>query len=237
MARSPLHYLHSVQSEFEETRPMRVGSCVHALVLGGEYHVYEGERRGNAWKEFKVAHDDGKTIVTTSEFDDATAIANAVLSDPVAAVVMAAPRETEIELDWTWLGRACAGRLDLVRPDLLADLKVSSTSELDRFQAQAIRMAYHAQLAWYLRALGRPLTSAVYVIVVEDHAPYPVTVRRLTDRALEAGEKLCRLWMEQLLCCEQAGAWPGYAQSVVPLDLPEWADEQTLIIDGEEVAV
>jgi len=235
MALSPLHYRYAVDHGCDETRAMRVGSVVHALVLGGAYHAYEGERRGKAWAEFKAAHDDGATIVTGSEHDDAAAIAGAVMADPVAASILAGPHLTEVSLAWEWLGRACAGRLDLVTPSVLVELKVTNSADLDRFGRLAHRMHYPAQLAWYLRALGRPLTSHALIVVVEDKPPHPVTVREVTARALEAGEKQCRLWMERLLCCESAGEWPGYAQSVVPLDLPDWADEQALIVEGEEV--
>ena len=237
MALSPAHYRYSVDHGVDETRAMRVGSVVHALVLGGPYHLYEGERRGKAWSEFRDEHADGHTIVTSSEYEDAAAIAAAVLADPVAAQVLAGPHQTELTLEWEWLGRACAGRLDLVRSDVVVELKVSNSAEPDRFERLAFRLGYHAQLAWYLRALGRPLSSRAVIVVVEDKPPYPVTVRQLTERALEMGEKQCRLWIERLLCCEAADAWPGYAQTVIPLDVPEWAEDQALLIDGEEVAL
>jgi hypothetical protein len=229
-SRSPLHYLHSLTARYE-SRPMRVGSVVHALVLGGEFHHYDGERRGKAWQEFKATHEG--LIVTTSELDDAKAIAEAVTYDPVASGLLAGPRETEVPLEWEYLGRACAGRLDLVKPDLLGELKVSNSSQPDRFSRQALWMGYPEQLAWYLRALRRPLTSRAVIIAVEDKPPHPVTCFEVTQRALEAGDKRCRIWMEQLLCCEAARHFPGYVQSVVPLDVPD-AEEFSLVVEGEE---
>jgi hypothetical protein len=237
MALSPLHYRYACDHAIEETRAMRVGSVVHALVLGGSFHLYEGERRGKAWIEFREAHVDGATIVTSSEHEDALAIAESVLANPVAWEVLSVPHQCELSLEWEWLGRSCAGRLDMVAPDYLAELKVSASTEPDRFCAQANRMHYPAQLAWYLRALGRPLTSRAVIIAVEDKPPYPVTVREVTQRALENGEKQCRLWMERLLVCEAANQWPGYAQTASPLDVPDWAENQNLIIDGEEIAL
>lgn len=240
MAKSPAHYLYSVEHGVEETRAMRIGSAVHAMILGGTFHLYEGERRGKAWAEFRDAHRDGATIITSSEHDDARAIADAVLASPEAAEILSGPRETEKPIEWTWLGRACAGRLDLVKPDLVADLKITSSAELDRFAAHAVRMGWHAQLPWYQRGLGRdPVKSRSVLIAVEDRAPNAVTVRELTERAADAGDRLCRLWMERVIGCEAASAWPGYAQTVVPLDLPAWADadDLELTIDGEAVAI
>ena len=70
------------------------------------------------------------------------------------------------------------------------------------------------------------------LLAVESTAPYVVTVFRVTERALEQGRRTYRLWFERLMACEEADEWPGYVQSVVPLDVPE-SDEVTF---GEEEA-
>jgi hypothetical protein len=240
LAKSAAHYRHAITAGVDETRAMRIGSCTHAFVLGGRYHLYEGERRGKAWAQFKAEHDDGATIVTSSEHAEASAIADAVLANPDAARLLSGPYETEKSLQWSWLGRECEGRVDLIGPNFIADLKVTSSAELRKFEAHAIRMGWHAQLPWYQRGAGRdPVTSESYLIAVESSAPHCVVVRQLTERAADAGDRMCRLWMEQLLGCEAVNQWPGYAQSIVPLDLPEWADTEDLelTIDGEAVSM
>jgi hypothetical protein len=59
MQLSPAHY-RAAEDRDEETPAKRMGTLVHALVLGGELIVYDGERRGNAWRAFErlVAGDD-----------------------------------------------------------------------------------------------------------------------------------------------------------------------------------
>jgi hypothetical protein len=231
MARSPLHYHHAVTSEFHESRVMRVGYGVHGRVLGASPHVvYEGDRRGKAWEAFKAQYA-GARILTSSEDADAKAIADAVLAHPRAAALMDGKRE--LEVGWEWLGRECMSHLDVLGDGRIVDLKITSAGPPEKFRWHALRMGWHAQLAFYRRAAAAlgVKNPDCYLVAVEDKAPYAVTVRPLTPRALEAGDKLCRLWMERLLSCEGADHWPPYCESDLALDVE---DEASFEVDGAE---
>lgn len=236
---SPAHYKASY-GDRPPSPAMRMGSLIHALVLGGEYVVWpNGDRRGNAWKEFEAEHQ-GKLIVTAKEYDQAQGAAMAVLaSDPAQRVLDGT--EKEVPLEWEWLGRGCAGRLDAVGNGKVVELKTSSTSSPGRFSWHALRMCYHAQLAWYLRPASTMPTREdgesvkdAYIIAVETAPPHAVTVFHLTDDLLACGDRICRAWMERLLVCEEHDEWPAYAQDIIPLDVPD-TDDTTLVIDGEDV--
>jgi hypothetical protein len=56
-AKSAAHYRAAVQAGRPDSPTFRNGRLVHALILGGmdAFAVYEGERRGNAWKDFAAA--------------------------------------------------------------------------------------------------------------------------------------------------------------------------------------
>lgn len=232
-SRSPLHYRHAVESSRVPTAAMRFGTIVHKLLLGGELTVYDGTRRGKAWDEFKARYPSGTEIVTADERDRAGACANAIDEHPFAGRLLAGTLETEIL--WDCLGRRCSSRPDVVGDDFVTELKTASTTQPGRFEGGCLRLAYHAQLAFYADAVrvatGKELHKA-YIVGVESAPPYAVTVLRLTPRTLLEGRKLCRSWMEQLLNCEASGQWPGYAQSEIAWDLD---GDVELIIDGEEV--
>jgi len=230
MAKSPAHVRHAVETGWTPARYLTIGTLAHAILLGGDYVVFEGQRRGKAWEAFEAEHE-GWTIATRKEFDEAEAMAHAVLAHPVAVRLL----DGEKERAWaaTMYGRKCAGRID-VSGRATVELKTTNDAEPGRFQRQCLRMGYHAQLAWYQdarRALGEDPGEA-FIIGVESKAPFPVTIFRLTPRALLEGQKLNRLWVERLAACEAADEWPGYVQSVVDLDI---AEDAGLIIDGEEV--
>jgi exodeoxyribonuclease VIII len=231
-SRSPAHYRCAVVSPREPTPSMRLGTTVHKLLLGGPLCVYPGERRGKAWDAFRDAHR-GEEIITETEHLHAARIADAVDSHPIAPRLLAGVHERRI--DWSNLGRACSSTPDVVGEDFLTDLKTASTTQPEKFKFGCLRLAYHAQLAFYLDAVrvatGRVIEKA-YLVGVETEPPFCVTVLRLTPRTLLEGRKLNRMWMEQLLNCEASGAWPGYVQSEVSWDID---GDVGLIIDGEEV--
>ncbi len=238
MALSPAHYRASLE-EPKDTGPMAFGRLVHSMVLEGDFVVYDGERRGNAWKDFAAEHA-GKDIYTIKEADRAKRIAEAVRNHPLAGMLLVGDRELHVQ--WETMGRACSSRLDVIgtgwlgngRP-FLSDLKTTVSSEPGKFSRDAIWRGYHAQAAWYQDAaafIGRPVED-VFLTAVETEAPFAVTVLHLTPRLLEQGRKLCRLWLERLLACEAADEWPAYAQSIVDLDA---AEDFALVIDEDDEA-
>lgn len=230
IAKSPAHLRASVEQPSEPTAAMRFGTLVHSVALGGDYIVWPGERRGKAWAEFELAHE-GRLIVTQNEIERAKRVADAVLSDPVAAPLLDAPREVSWKKNLH--GRPCAGRADILGDGYVADLKTTACAEPDTFRRYALKMAYHGQLAFYRDALlagrGRAL-----LIAVETTLPYAVTVLELTERCLLEGAKQNRLWLERLAACEEADHWPGYVQSAIELDVVE--DGNILVFGDEEAA-
>ena len=239
IARSPAHYRAALLAK-KDTPAMKLGRLVHTVVLGGPPSaVWDGERRGKAWLEFKAAHE-GREIVTVGEVERATEIANAVGADPVARRYLAG--QTERAVEWSMFGRRCATHgIDILgdrSEDFIADLKTSTTTEPRTFARQCLRLGYHSQLATYLEAaasIGEPRRRAI-IVGVEVTAPFAVTVFEVGPAALEEGRKLHRLWMERLIACEAADAWPAYAQDVLSLDDYLVSDPE-IIIDGDDVEV
>lgn len=233
MARSAAHYRVACERRMEPTAPMRLGSLVHAIVLGGEpFAVWEGTRRGKDWEAFAAQYKD-QLIVTSDEFCRATLIAEAVKRHPIAAPLLEGEREKHVL--WDYQGRACSSRIDVLGDGHLLDLKTTTNTDPETLMRACQKMAYHAQLAFYARAaavIGHPVREW-RIIAVETAPPFEVTVLRLSPRTIEAGDKLVRLWMERLFACEAVNEWPGYVQCEVDWDLED--DAERLLIDGEAV--
>lgn len=232
MALSPAHYRYGLSAR-HDTPAMRLGRAVHAYVLLGQAPVvFEGAaRRGKAWESFAAATPRPEDALLLDDADAVFAMGNAVLAHDEAMEALAGERE--VRLRWEWLGRQCEGTADVLSPTGVCDLKTTRTPHADRFIREALGRSYHAQLWWYgngAQASGRPRPAAASLVVVESMPPYVVTVYRLTLRALAAGERLARSWMERLLACEEADCWPGYAQCAIPLDVADdglrWGDEE-----------
>jgi hypothetical protein len=235
MALSPAHYHAAVD---KDTGAMQRGRALHSLVLGGARVIgYPGKtRQGKQWEAFQAANPDAE-ILTGKEYAKVLGMAEAVKRHREARQVLEG--QHEVEVDWTFLGRRCQSHVDSIGPGgkFIAELKSTVSSEPGRFMWQSHRMAYGGQVAFYLDAvrvagLGEPTDA--YVVAVEATEPYVVTVMRVEEDALELGRRCVRLWMEQLLNCEAANDWPGYAQGIVPLHAPSQDINFTFSDEGED---
>jgi exodeoxyribonuclease VIII len=239
MAKSPAHYRAALNLE---TTSKQRGSGVHSVILGeGRVVAYPGAvRRGKEYEAFVAAHP-GYEVLTRGDYERVMGMVDALRANDEAMALLTG--QHEVELDWSYLGRACQSHVDVIGDGraFITELKTAVTAEPWRFGRQALQFGYHAQLAFYREALmasGARTAPEAFVVAIESSAPYPVTILKLTDRALDFGARLFRLWFERLLACEAADAWPGYVQTTVPLDVPEdleltYGSEESVPGDGE----
>lgn len=219
---SPLHYWFAVQRGYEETLSMRIGSGAHAILFGTPYVVWSGRRGSKAWGAFEAEHA-GETILTQSEYQKSWDMATAIRSHATANRLLFTDTVLEQRIDWTWQGRSFRSTPDAASRTACIDLKCLRSAKPEDVMWQSKKMGYHVQAAVYKRALnstGNYNIKDNYLVVVENKQPYPVTVLRFTDTALESGDRTAAGWLEQVLACERAGAYPGYTQTIVDLELP-----------------
>ena len=231
--RSAMHGYHARTTEMAQTSAMQKGTAVHALILGGRKIMgYPGAvRRGKEYDAF-VAENPDAEILTMSDYDKANRMADAVRANQLAMPVLSGYCETRLNFEWN--GLQCRATPDVRGLDYLTELKTCSNSDPNKFLWHALRMAYPAQL-WF-QHIGCELNGFSiqrhYIVAVESAEPYPVTVFEIQPRALDQAAKTLALWAERLKTCEQSGMWPPYAQSVVPLDVPD--DEMPQLVYGDE---
>lgn len=249
MAKSPAHARHAMTEDSVSTPTQQRGTAVHAIVLGNQRVTVapEGIKKPTsaqrnakkakpetleqiaAWDEWERSNE-GAIVLSVAKYNEAQRMAESVRDNPHAMDVLTGRVEQTILFDTN--GRACRATPDVVGTDWLADLKTSITSSPDQFPWQSRKYCYHCAMAWYQHAAK---AQHVYLVAVESAAPYPVTVFKMSERALEIGSHFWRLQMERLIACEQSGQWPAYAQSIVPLELPG-EDELDLVYADEPTA-
>ncbi len=241
-ALSQAHAHHVMTCDRDDTTlAKRIGSGVHALTFGTpEVVVYTGKvKRGKAWDAFASEHAD-KLILNAKEFARSTAIADSIRRNKVAErVIFSAGTILEQRIDWEWNGRKCRSTPDARNFRTLVELKSTRSADPMRFHHDAIRMAYHASLAWYQRAIKAETDVTprdVYIIAVEQTAPYVVTPFRLTERALEAGDHLVKLWFEQLRICETTNVWSPYTLGIEEFDVIDPAAEVAIAMRDDDGA-
>jgi hypothetical protein len=234
--RSAAHGKHAREVELEPTYAMQRGTAVHALLFGTRKVCgYPGpQRRGKEYDAFVAERPDFE-ILTMAEYEKAARMAEAVQASGLAMSVLSG--ECEKTLRFRWNGLDCRATPDCRGPNYLTELKSSTTSDPVRFGWHALRMHYHAQMA--MQRTGVDLMPGkcariqnCFVVCVESAAPFPVTVFRIEERALEAGEKLLMLWAERLKNSEASGVWPPYVECIVPIDIPD--DDEPLLVFADE---
>lgn len=223
---SPLHYLHAIQEPSPDTTSRAMGRLLHALVLrpadvDAEFVVFEGERRGKVWTDFRAANAD-RTILRMSEWDTVVTQSQAVLSRwPV-------PRSTEVYLSWTDpdTGIECKGMADAIGDGILTDLK--GTGPLDLAERTLWRSGYVHQLAMYRLMAGGSLRAQI--VAVESAAPHDVGIFEIDDVALSIAEREVRAALRRVAECRESNVWPGRYPEVSVVGAPGWvideADEE-----------
>lgn len=238
-SKSALAFVSSLNEPRTCTPAMRIGTAQHRIILGGPTPpVYDGERKGNAWKDFVAANSGWPKdeIMTISEMDKARSIGESARNHPTVRAFLERGR-TEVPLEWR-LGKVqCATRgIDILSRDRFGDLKTVPSVRIADLTRHCECMGYHVQLAWYdiaLNALGYPdRTEPPFLLCVEAKAPHDVVALTLAPATLEKGRMICHAWMEELNGCRASGVWPGVSSA--PVEWHLWGAD--LALDDSEAA-
>lgn len=248
MQQSPLHYRHALANPRPQTAALTLGTAAHCATLeparfASSFAVWTGARRaGKEWEQFK-ADAAGRDILTEDERDTALAIAAAVRACPEAMHYLRFGNP-EVSMFWPDAETAIAskGRVDWLAvadgEHVLVGLKTARSIIPREFAAQAARLCYHWQWAYYADGYEAHYQSVpgVVEIVVESAPPHAVAVYRIPENVIEQGRAEYRAALKTLAECERTGNWPGPVVGEVTLDLPHWAygPDTMTIEDAEE---
>ena len=236
---SMLRYNHAGDNPVDDKPRFGQGRLVHTAVLQPDlvsvgYVVFDGERRGNAWKDFKAAHV-GQTILRRDEYDVSMACADAVRAHPLALEYLNLDLAlVERPVVWTdpATGLKCKGRPDAVH-SIIAEIKTAATVDERLWRAQATRLGYFGQLAFYRRGY-RTLTKLSLpgaIVAVELEPPHDIGVFAIDEDSLRVADDEISLLLARVAECRKTGVWPGRYQTVQSLTMPEWARDVDNVSD------
>ena len=260
MRQSPKHYRYALAHPQPDTEALLLGRLVHCAVyepdkLAARYVREPNFHRGmnddtardkgyDGGKQAAAAWNaNGRDSVPPALWERHVAIAAALTSDPIAGPMIRGGFSEQL-VTWTdsATGIECRGRVDHVN-GCLSDLKTARSVDPRLFVAQAIRLGYHGQIAYYadgLAANGIALVEPPCWIVAENEPPYDVVVWEIPDALLRAGRALYRRCLSSLALCRAADAWPGVSGGArCTIEPPAWiAEDQpeaALTMGGEAI--
>lgn len=263
----PAKFRHAQDNPAPPKRHYDFGSFFHLIVLGKGVQIAEIDADNYRTKAAREARDrayangqvpvlvgDGANDDYAAEMGKAQAMADAVLAHPVAGELLTHPRnlvEQSIYATDPQTGVRLRGRTDCLHFGdgdrvTIIDVKTSATTNPAELVRKWYGLSYFMQDAWYrdLAVAAGVATDPDFVFVaVEKEPPYLVTVARYTEVAREEGRRRNRHAISLYAECQQSGVWPGWADTIVPLDIPGWAltdsvrdDAQQLIEELEGIA-
>lgn len=238
LKRSPLHYRYRLTHQ-KESRPLSLGRAAHCAVL--EPDRYERDhavwtrrtdsgnlapRNGKHWEAFR-AENEGRSIITEDENDEALGMQEAIRADADAMRYLA-HGFPEVTMRWPLFGRQAKGRADwhtfIESTPAVVGLKSAIDCRLFQFSSAAARFGYHLQWAYYhdgYETITR-IAPRMVEIVVESKPPHAVVVYQIPNEIILQGRDEYMELMKLLDECERDNHWPGPAVGEQVLSLPSW---------------
>ena len=238
-----VHVTHTIPRP-PPTKPMRMGSALHTLVLEPdrwdlEYLVAPDgvtAHSRNKWAELLAfAEVDYRTVLAATEAEAARHMAASLLENKRLRVLMeAAGTRTERAIRWTDVatGIKCKCRPDLLVDDpgleraWLPDLKTSNSPGPD-FPKSCANYGYARGMAHYMEGaatvIDRPLHP--YYFVVRNSEPWDVweEYRLSQEDFIDPGFRSRQYWLQRLARCMETNDWTSPEQTEPgELKLPYW---------------
>lgn len=240
IAVSPKLFKYRQEHPREDSKAFRVGRAIHCAVLEPERFLTDyvgqpdfGDLRTKKAKEARAAWRDELSedveILPPDEYELAVRCAAEVRAHEPAMRLLEGGRVEEV-VTWTdeETGVPCKGRLDLIAPTYILDLKTTRMPTLWRIGSDVAAFRYHAQLAFYFDGavaarLIPPDADLPRILAVQTVEPYDVAPTHLGEAFLEAGRAHYRSLLRTYLDCRASDWWPGIAPHLTQLPMPQWA--------------
>jgi exodeoxyribonuclease VIII len=233
-AKSLLHWKNKV---YKSSAAFDLGTAVHALCLEPEKDlIMRGpeDRRGNKWKDAKLAADlDGKLLLTEDDYDLAQRMSDSVRSHPAGkmwleAKDMLAEGSFFAEDEQTGVEIKCRPDGYVASMGLIFDIKTTQDASPNGFPRDLRKYGYDLQAAFYRRVMRQHGAGSLefYFLCVEKEAPYAVCAHTLSDEyILQADAKVTQV-LHEIANAEASNDYQTGWPLCNVIDLPRWQIEQ-----------
>lgn len=234
--RSPAHYWHEYLNPDYEPKPPTPD-----LVLGNALHTYvleldQFEKRYFVIPKFNKTTKEGKEhwkkiqselgqreILSMSQYQTVQAMAESLQKHDWARRLLN-NKNVKIEQSLYWTdpdtGVLCKCRPDILRNEIICDLKTTKNGSPQSFRNDARNYGYHVQAAMIQEALlqlKQIRIESFPFLVVEKEAPYAVAIYEIEQADLDQGRKLFKDSLLSYQECLANDHWPSYTIQKISL--------------------
>lgn len=237
--KSPKHFWHQylnplINKDEDETNAKTFGHALHLKIL--EPLLFENEfcispkfdRRTNIGKElFRQweADNTNKKIITTENYEKILEMSESIKNDKYANQLII---KSDIEKSIYWIdedtGILCKARPDIIKNNIICDLKTTEDACDQSFMHSAYKYNYHIQAAMikdgFEKVTNEKITQIV-IIAVEKNPPYAVKNYIFDETAIEKGRQEYKELLIKYKNSLINNKWDGYEPSY--LFLPKYA--------------
>jgi PDDEXK-like domain of unknown function (DUF3799) len=235
--RSPYHYWYKYFNPDYEAQPATpaqiLGNALHTYVLEPDafekrYFVIpefnkvtkEGKER---WQKIKSELGKKETL-SVHQYQILQAM-TASLQKHKLAMQLIEKAEIEQSLYWTDpdTGILCKCRPDILRCNLVCDLKTAQDGSPRSFQYAAFDYGYHIQAAMIqeaLKSLKKILIKDFLFLVIEKSPPYAISIYQLDQASLDNGYQEFKTLLVRYQHCLESNDWPAY--TIQEISLPRY---------------
>ena len=222
-------------AERRESTAFDLGTAFHELCLEPHQEMIvrgPATRRGNDWKEaYEIAKQQGKLLLTASDYDVANAMAESAMRMPrIRGLIQAEDAMIErsifVECPETGLELKC--RPDCYVPSKTVCLDLKSTTDAGpsnrEFESHVWKYKYDIQAAFYKYVLdlaGLPVTHFAFA-AVEKTPPYAACLHLLSMEVMEYAHTKMMNILKRIAQAEAQGVYPTDWPEINMIHMPEW---------------
>lgn len=228
----------SFEHQSEDTEEMLFGRALHCMMFEpskfeARFCAYDGVRnhRHAAYREFLESHEGYEIMKAEGAHSIASAIeASALFLGCKEVTPLIREGKPEVTILGAMHGLQLKARIDwIATAGVMVDMKTTKSVSPESFGRQFFSLHYDVQLGLYWHLLAeRVCRMPVQVIAVENKPPYEVVVYDVPESVLEMGLSKASSAIEKVSRAIDSGEWPGYANGVAPLFVPNWAMEESV---------
>jgi len=221
-----------------QTKAMRAGSVLDCLLteprkFDERYAIspYKDFRTNDAKAWRQAIEDEGRSILTESDFEAAEAQLRAIKAKPEAVALLDGAQFQVAFRHPTKFPFYSKGLIDILPDDgeTIVDLKTCEPSAMEskrNLRRHIYEWLYHVQAGAYCEgysiASGEERTKFKFIFVTSK-APFIVAVVELPFAAISFGSDIYRNGAKRFAECLEHNTWPSMWHGEVELDIPEYA--------------